>query len=72
MSSKTFDQWMLSVDNWLVHISGLSSDMMEDWSYRSDYDEGITPRESAKRALEYNGAGNLYEHFVKSHFPYTD
>lgn len=47
----SFDEWMTEVDRYLRERHGVESGDIDDWKYRDDYDEGISPMASARRAL---------------------
>ena len=47
----TFKQWKLLVDDSLESLCRMSSDDLPDWHYYTDYDNGLSPHESAKAAL---------------------
>lgn len=46
-----FVRWKLLVDRVCVQLCGLHPDDLEDWRYKSDYDENRSPAASAKRAI---------------------
>jgi hypothetical protein len=47
----TFDQWMDKVDRLVTAALGLSVHDLPDCCYRDWYDEGLTPRQAARRAI---------------------
>jgi hypothetical protein len=51
MQKLTFEQWKKSVDAIIGSLCGLSADDIDDWCYRDDYDNGLTPKRSAQRAI---------------------
>ena len=52
----TFEEWKQAVDNFLIRVYGLDSEGLNDWSYLDDYNRGVTPQASARRAV--NNAKN--------------
>jgi hypothetical protein len=49
---KTFQQWMAEVvDRQLEILCGMGSECMEDYCYRSCYEDGLTPKTAAKEAI---------------------
>ena len=49
----SFEEWKLAVDNQLHLKVGLESDDIPDWRYYDDYDNDLSPEESADRAIAY-------------------
>ena len=47
-----WDGWMAEVDRYLEERHGLHSLDIDDWRYADDYLEGISPMQSARRALK--------------------
>lgn len=50
MSRMTFEEFMREVDRYLLLRYDLTSDDLDDWRYRQDYEEGVLPKTSASRA----------------------
>ncbi len=46
-----FDTWRASVDYWVVAQTGMYADDLPDCPYRDWYDDGISPKTAAKRAI---------------------
>jgi len=46
-----FEAWMRKVDAELVKRCGLQSSDIDDWRYRDDFENRVTPARSAARAL---------------------
>lgn len=51
----SFDQWFAQVDQEIWLICGLGADDLADCPYRDWYNDGITPKEAARRALKNEG-----------------
>ena len=49
---KSFEQWKNEVNVWCEHLTGLSADDIDDWCYADDYNEGLAPKTSARRAIK--------------------
>jgi hypothetical protein len=50
-----FKDWMGRVDEYLWEWVGLTSEDLIDQLWRDWFEEGLTPRQAAKRALEEEG-----------------
>lgn len=48
---QSFEEWMRAVDAEIERRVHLSASDIDDWRYRDDYDEGLTPKRSAARAI---------------------
>lgn len=48
----TYPAWMARVDAEIRDISGVGSDEIGDWDYRSSWEAGDVPAEAAREALE--------------------
>lgn len=46
-----FENWMKLVDNYIVQVIGLTSADLPDCCYRDWYDDGVSPKSAAKRAM---------------------
>jgi hypothetical protein len=57
----TFDEWKKDVDRALVKICGAPSDDIDDWTYADDFDAGIFPEKSARRAIQNAKKGSGFE-----------
>ena len=55
MKLLSWSKWMKEINDYLEKRHGLHSLDLEDWRYRDDYDEGISPMQSARRALRNAG-----------------
>lgn len=54
----TWTAWMKKVDEHIaVRCGGLTSADLDDWRYRDDFEDGLTPGTSANKAI--NNAGGL-------------
>jgi len=51
MAKTTFEQWMKSVDAILVNSIGISSADLPDCCYLDWYDDGISAKSAARRAV---------------------
>lgn len=49
---QTFEQWSVSVDFWINRELGLSKDDLPDCPYREWYEDRVSPRTAAKRAIK--------------------
>lgn len=49
---KTFEQWMSEVNKHLIATVGMSSDEIDDANYAAWYDDGVSPKTAAKRAIK--------------------
>lgn len=57
--AQTFEQWMQRVNQILGSTIGLDADDLPDWHYYDAWEDGVPPKEAAREALEYAGAGSL-------------
>jgi len=48
----TFEAFMICVNAELRAKCGMDSDEIDDWSYRSDFDNGVAPKRCAARAIK--------------------
>lgn len=46
-----YETWKRMVDAEIQKRCGLSADDLDDWRYRADYEEGVTPKRCAARAI---------------------
>ena len=53
---RTFNDFMAAVDAEIIKVCGLSYDDLPDYLYGDDYDDGFTPKQTAKHALRNAGA----------------
>lgn len=51
----TFEQWMQAVDNILEHEIEVSHDDLADQPYYVWFEEGVSPKVAAKRAMKADG-----------------
>jgi hypothetical protein len=51
MIKMTFDEWLKAVDTIITAKLGLSRDDLPDCCYRDWYDDGVTPKTAAFRAI---------------------
>ena len=56
----TFEQWKNEVNRHLINLSGVGCDDIEDWDYWNAYDDGMSPKVAAKKALN---AAMGYAHY---------
>lgn len=47
----TFEQFMAAVDNAIRKACGLTSGDLDDWTYRDDFANRVSPERSAGRAI---------------------
>ena len=47
----TYAEWFAAVDAEVVRKTGLSARDLDDWCYRADYENKVTPKRSAARAI---------------------
>jgi hypothetical protein len=47
----TFEEWKRLVEMVVQAKTGMSCDDLDDWRYVADFEEGVTPRQSAARAI---------------------
>jgi len=52
---KTFEQWMAEVNQQIENMYGLSSDDLPDCCYRDWYDDGLSTKSAARRAIKNAG-----------------
>jgi len=50
-----FSQWMRDVDKAISLLVGLISDDLPDWCYRDAYDEGLSAKVAARKAIRSAG-----------------
>lgn len=53
MARTSFEDFMRQVDHHLLKRCGMTSMDIDDWRYRDDYEDGVSPSRSAGRALRY-------------------
>ena len=44
-------KWKAQVDREILAKCGMHADDLDDWCYRSDYEDGVTPKRCAARAI---------------------
>jgi len=49
---KTFEEWMAFVDHYINLSCGMWSNDLPDCCYRDWYDDNVTPKTAAKRAIK--------------------
>lgn len=49
----SFEAWMLAVDKLLRLLVGVTSEDLPDCCYRDWYDDGVSAKSAARRALRY-------------------
>lgn len=52
MTKKPYDDWRGEVETLIIAEIGIDSDGIPDYRYRLDYEEGKTPKQTAKRAIK--------------------
>lgn len=57
MARKTFKEWMAAVDAALLAKCGLDHRDLADCAYYDMYEDGVTPKGAANRAIKENGGG---------------
>jgi hypothetical protein len=55
----TFEAWMRQVDFNVYMLASCQADDIDDWLYYDDYQKGVKPRDSAKKALRNAGHPNF-------------
>lgn len=51
----TFASWMRKVDDYVWRKAGCSVYDLDDCPFRDWYDDGVTPRRAALKAIEFSG-----------------
>lgn len=51
MVKKSFEAWKKAVDAEILRRTGMTSDDLEDYSYRDCYDNGVSPKNAAAGAI---------------------
>lgn len=51
MSTKTFEAWMMEVDEKLADRYMVSSESLPDWDYYNAFDNGWTPSHTANQVI---------------------
>jgi len=51
MKNKTFEEWMKEVDHQISIATYMTSADLPDCCYRDWYDDGVTPKAAAKKAI---------------------
>ncbi len=52
MAKLSFDDWKKSVNNEIVRQMGMEADDLPDYTYRDCYDDGVSPKTAATRAIK--------------------
>jgi hypothetical protein len=52
---QSFEEWRKAVDAAVSRATGLSLDDLPDVALRDWYDDGVTPKSAASRAVKYAG-----------------
>ncbi len=47
----TFEEWKKLVDKEVIARTGMSADDLPDYAYRDCYDDGVSPKNTAARAI---------------------
>lgn len=55
MPKLSFEDWVARIDTELDTLVGLSHDDLPDWDYRSAYEEEMSPRAAAMKAIKNAG-----------------
>lgn len=50
--SLTFEEWLISVDFWVNRAVGLGREDLPDCPYHDWYEDRVSPRTAAKRAIK--------------------
>jgi Family of unknown function (DUF5419) len=53
MSKLSFEEWMRAVNAELMRRVSMVADDLPDWRYRAAYDEGMTSKRAAAKAIQY-------------------
>lgn len=51
-TKRTFEEWMALVDAAVQSRTGMSADDLPDCCYRDWYDDGLSPKQAAIRAIK--------------------
>lgn len=52
----TFEQWMVKVDQWISKgLCGFTSSDLADIAYRDLFEDGLTPIQAAREAIQNEG-----------------
>ncbi len=46
-----FDAWKIKVNHHLIGLCGMECEDIDDWCYADDFDNGLSPLQSAKHAF---------------------
>lgn len=49
---KTFEEWFKEVDRAIAHECGMAALDLSDQPYQDWYEDGVTPKQAAKRAIK--------------------
>jgi hypothetical protein len=49
----TWEQWRREVDAEIMRRVSMTSDDLPDWNYRGAYEEGLTAKRAAAKAIQY-------------------
>ena len=52
MREQSYASWKKEVDKEIQRRTGMSADDIDDWRYASDFDEGVSAKRSAARAIK--------------------
>lgn len=55
MPKLSFEDWVARIDTELDALVGLSHDDLPDWDYRSAYEEEMSPKAAAMKAIKNAG-----------------
>lgn len=61
MPDTSFAQWMVDVDRYLLKRLFLDSRDLPDVAYRDMFDDGMSPFDAAKAAIDDAGGGDLLD-----------
>jgi hypothetical protein len=48
---QSFEAWKRLVDAAILKKCGMTADDIDDWRYKADFDEGVSPARCAARAI---------------------
>ncbi len=51
MQRIAYEQWMRQVSQEIISKCGMTADDIDDWCYTNDYEEGMSSKRSAARAI---------------------
>jgi len=52
MAKTSYDEWKRMVDKFIIAKCGMTADDLDDWRYMDDWQDGMSPKRSAARAIK--------------------